>query len=404
MEFRVHQLLTVVRASALLCCCSAWTQARAITTFVHVNVVDVRTGQIERDSCVAIKEALILSVGKTCGTLPHSRRLIDGRGQYLIPGLWDMHVHSDGAERALESMLSAGITGVRDMGGDLQKLIKARQAIQSGAWEGPALLIAGPMLEGPPSEPQDDTWIIHNAAEADRAVEELANAPVDFVKVHDYLSREAYFEIAAAAKQHGLPFVGHVSRTVSPVEASNTGQASIEHFEFLPKACLPLLADQAVPTGCDRSAIDSMLKVFARNGTYLDLTLQSFQYWVPSQWPKTLAASRGLVEQIRTAQVRILAGTDWGTYLERRGARPGWCLHDELAILVRAGFTPLEALQAATLNPAQFFGMEAKLGTVEPGKTANLVMLRANPLVNINNTREITAIYVNGRPVRRRTR
>jgi imidazolonepropionase-like amidohydrolase len=402
MDLCISQLLAVLRVAALLYCCSAWTPAYAITAIVHVNVVDVHTGQIKRDSCVVIRAALIESVGRTCRNLPHSRRLIDGRGEYLIPGLWDMHVHSDGDQRALTTMLSAGITGVRDMGGNLQSLVKARQQIQSGVREGPVLLFAGPMLKGPPGEAEDDTWIIQNAAEADRAVEELAEAHVDFVKVHDYLSREAYFEIAAAAKQRKLRFVGHVPQSISPVEASDTGQASIEHFEFLPKRCLPLLADQAVPTGCDSAAIASMLKVFARNGTFLDLTLQSFQFWVPSQWPKTLTAARGLVEQIRTARVRVLAGTDWGTYLENRGARLGWCLHDELAIMVNAGFTPLEALQAATLNPAVFFGMQARLGAVEPGKTANLVMLRANPLVNIKNTREITAIYVNGRSVLQR--
>jgi imidazolonepropionase-like amidohydrolase len=399
MDLCVSRLRRGIWLSTLLYSSLATAQARGITAIAHVNVVDMRTGKIETDSCVVIKGSLILSVSKTCGTLPHSSHLVYGRGQYLIPGLWDMHVHSDGDERALKSMLGAGITGVRDMGGNLQNLVKARQSIQSGAWQGPMLLFAGPLLEGPPSEAQDDTWIIHNASEADRAVEALAKAHVDFIKVHDYLNREAYFEIAAAAKQHGLPYAGHVSQAISPAEASVAGQASIEHFEFLPKQCLPLLADKAVPADCDDSRITSILNVFARNGTYLALTLQSFQYWAPSQWSKTFAASRRLVAQIRTARVRILAGTDWGTYLERRGARPGWCLHEELALLVRSGFTPLEALQAATLDPALFFGMEGKLGTVEPGKTANLVILRANPLVNISNTRKIAAIYRNGRSV-----
>jgi imidazolonepropionase-like amidohydrolase len=128
MDLCVSQLLAVLRVSALLYCCSAWTHAHAITAIVHVNVVDVHTGQIERDSCVVIRAALIESVGKTCRNLPHSRRLIDGRGEYLIPGLWDMHVHSDGDQRVLTAMLSAGITGVRDMGGNLQSLVKSSSA------------------------------------------------------------------------------------------------------------------------------------------------------------------------------------------------------------------------------------------------------------------------------------
>ena len=383
---RVSKIFVIVAALALFCGRNVWSQIPAITALVHVNVVDVRSGHIETDSCVVIKDRLIIAVGKSCGSLSPSHRQIEGKGGFLIPGLWDMHVHSDGKQSALTSMLHAGLTGVRDMGGNLENLRRARNEIQSGKWESPMLLFAGPLLEGPPAEPEDDIWIIHDANEARSAVGKLADAHVDFIKVHDNLSREAYFEIVAASKEHKLPFAGHVSRTISPVEASNVGQASIEHFEFLPKPCLPLLADQKVPPGCDSAAIDSMLKIFARNGTYLDLTLQSFQYWVPAQWPTTFASTRGLVRQIRTAQVRILAGTDWGTYLESKGARPGWCLHDELDILVRAGFTPLEALQAATLNPAVFLGMKKELGTIEPGKIANLVLLRANPLANIKYT------------------
>jgi imidazolonepropionase-like amidohydrolase len=394
----ISKTFTTVAALALCCNC-VWSQASTITALVHVNVVDVRSGHIEHDSCVVIRDKRIVTVGRSCGPLPPSRRLVEGKGGFLIPGLWDMHVHSDGKELALTSMLRAGLTGVRDMGGNLEDLEKARNEVRSGKWRGPMLLFAGPLLEGPPAEPEDDIWIIHDAQEARSAVGRLADAHVDFIKVHDNLSREAYFEIAAASKEHRLSFAGHVSKTISPVEASNAGQASIEHFEFLPKPCLPLLGDQEVPAGCERAAIDSMLQIFARNGTYLDLTLQSFQYWVPAQWPTTFAAARGLVQQIRKSRLRILAGTDWGTYLERKGARPGWCLHDELEILVRAGFTPLEALQAATLNPAVFLGLKEELGTVEPGKVANLVLLRANPLANIKNTRTIAAVFLGGQVV-----
>lgn len=388
-----------IAVGVLFCCSRSWSESLSTIAFVHVNVVDVRSGHIDNNLCVVVRDHLIVKVDRSCGTLPLSCRLIDGKGKYLIPGLWDMHVHSDGEERALSSMARAGITSVRDMGGNLQKLEKARQEIAAGLWQSPTLFFAGPLLEGPPTEAQDDTWIVHDVGEAQRDVAELADAHVDFIKVHDNLSREVYFAIAAAAKERSLPFAGHVSASVSPVEASNAGQTSIEHFEFLPKPCLPLLSEQKVPPGCEKPALDAMLKTFARNGTYLCLTLQSFQYWVPAQWPTTFTAARALVDQIRTAQVRILAGTDWGTYLESKGARPGWSLHDELEILVRAGFTPLEALQSATLNPAVFLGLERRLGTVEPGKTASLVLLRANPLTNIQNTRAIIAVFVEGHAI-----
>jgi imidazolonepropionase-like amidohydrolase len=387
--------------SALLHCCCAWCQGPSTIVIVHVNVVDVRSGDVDQDVCVVVEKSRILSVGKTCGMTPRPRRVINGRSEYLIPGLWDMHVHSEGDGTVLKSMLGAGITGVRDMGGDVQKLAKARKAIKSGELDGPTLLFAGPMLEGPPAKADEGTWLVQNSAEADRDVSRLSESGVDFIKVHDHLSREVYFSIANAAKRHGLPFAGHVSEWISPIEASEAGQASIEHFEFLPKPCVPLLGAKNLPVECESQAIGSILRELAKNGTFLDLTLQSFQYWVPAQWLKTLEGTKRLVRQIRTAKVRILAGTDWSTYLESRGALPGWCLHDELEILVRAGFTPLEALQAATLNPAVFFGMETSEGTVEPGKAANLVLLRANPLMDIRNTRTIAAIFANGRSISR---
>lgn len=152
---------------------------------------------------------------------------------------------------------------------------------------------------------------------------------------------------------------------------------------------------------CQSPAISEILTRLAKNETYLDPTLQSFQYFAPANWPQIIAGFKPITLQIRAAQVRILAGTDWSTYLQSRGAVPGWCLHDELAILVRVGFTNLEALQAATLNPAVFFRIDNKNGTVEAGKTADLILHRANPLADIRNTRSIAGILKRGRFVSR---
>jgi imidazolonepropionase-like amidohydrolase len=397
----LRPLRTVARRSIELCallnCCSAWCQTPSVIAFVHVNVVDVRSGEIRRDSCVVVEGSHILSVGKDCGAMPLSHRVINGRSKYLIPGLWDMHVHTEGDEAVLQSMLAVGITGVRDMGGDLRKLTQAREAIESGKVEGPTLLFAGPMLEGSPAETDENTWVVHDAAEADRDVSQLARAHVDFIKVHDHLSRQAYFAIAAAAKTHGLPFAGHVTEWISPIEASDAGQASIEHFEFLPKHCVSLLGAVTQPAECQSPAIGGILTRLAKNGTYIDPTLQSFQYFAPANWSQIIAGFKPIAQQIRAAQSRILAGTDWGTYLQNRGAVPGWCLHDELAILVRVGFTNLEALQAATLNPAVYLRIDNKNGTVEAGKNADLILLRANPLADITNTQAIAGVLKSGR-------
>lgn len=330
--------------------------------------------------------------------------MIDGRGKYLVPGLWDMHVHSDGDDRALHLLIAYGITAVRDMAGDVAKLADARRRITSGELIGPRLVFAGPMLEGPPSHADDWTWIVHSPEEARNAVNRLVGLRVDFIKVHDGLARESYFAIAAASKERGISFAGHVPASVTPAEASDLGQKSIEHLEFVPKSCHVLFesvvggAPRHFPSGCDPQSLDGLLHRFAQNGTWLDPTIQSFRYWAPTQWSAIFSGFRELVPSIRQNHVSILAGTDSSSVLEEKGdPPPGVSLHDELALLVDAGFSPSEALRAATLNPALFLGLSDSLGSIDVGKTANLVILEANPLQDISNTKLIAAVISEGR-------
>jgi imidazolonepropionase-like amidohydrolase len=260
------------------------------------------------------------------------------------------------------------------------------------------------MLEGPPSQADDWTWIIHSPEEARNAVNRLVELRVDFIKVHDGLARESYLAIAAASKERGISFVGHVPASVTPAEASDLGQKSIEHFEFVPKSCHVLFesvvggAPRHFPSGCDPQSLDDLLHRFAQNGTWIDPTIQSFRYWAPTQWSAIFSGFRELVPSIRQNRVSILAGTDSSSVLEEKGdPPPGASLHDELALLVDAGFTPSEALRAATLNPALFLGFSDSLGTIEAGKTASMVLLEANPLQDIRNAERIVTVISEGR-------
>src|SRR3984885_11506716 len=303
-------------------------QTSSDLVIVHANVVDVRTGSVESDATVLISGSKIKAVlpGKSA-KVASGARVIDAHGGYLIPGLWDMHVHSEGDKRVLRLMLASGITGIRDMGGNVYKLAEARRHIEAQDWDGPRLMFAGPMLEGPPAESDDDMWIVHTPEEAQQAVASLAALHVDFIKVHDHLGRDVYFAIAAAAKKAGLPFAGHVTASISPLEASDAGQASIEHFEFLPKACVPLLGNMAVgdehfPDDCTHSSTEGLLRHLAGNGTWLDPTLQSFRYFAPLQWKQILAGFNEIGGQIRAEHTRMLSGTDWSEFLQSKGARP----------------------------------------------------------------------------------
>jgi imidazolonepropionase-like amidohydrolase len=314
-----------------------------------------------------------------------------------------MHFHSDGDDRLLHLLIAHGITGIRDMAGDAAKLADSRRRIRSGELTGPRLVFSGPMLEGPPSQADDWTWIIHSPEEARKAIDRLVELHVDFIKVHDGLARESYLAIATASKKRGISFAGHVSASMTPVEVLDLGQKSIEHLEFVPKSCHVLfesVAEGALrnrPSGCDPQSLDDLLHRFARNGTWLDPTIQSFRYWAPTQWSAIFSGFRELVPSIRQNHVSILAGTDSTSDLEEKGDPPGTSLHDELALLVDAGFTPSEALRAATLNPALFLGLSGSLGTIDAGKIADLLLLDANPLQDIHNTKRIAAVILEGR-------
>ena len=396
----------------LFCLCFVLNAPRAVAAspskiaIIHVSVIEVRTGTIKPDMTVLIQGNRITDVRRSKNNESLSAKdiqVIDGRGKFLVPGLWDMHVHTDGENRVLHFLLANGVTGVRDMAGDAAKLAEARRRITSGEATGPRLVFAGPMLEGPPSQADDWTWIIHSPEEARNAVDRLVELRVDFIKVHDGLARESYLAIAAASKERGISFVGHVPASMTPAEASGLGQKSIEHFEFVPKSCHVLFesvvggAPRHLPSGCDPQSLDELLHRFAQNGTWLDPTVQSFRYWAPTHWSAIFSEFRVLVPSIRQNHVSILAGTDSSSVLEEKGDPPGTSLHDELALLVDAGFTPSEALRAATLNPALFLGLSDSLGAIEGGKTASMVLLEANPLQDIRGSERIVAVISEGR-------
>jgi imidazolonepropionase-like amidohydrolase len=369
----------------------------------HITIVDVSTGTIKPDMTILIEGNRIAAVrpSKNKESLPKEVKVVDGRSKFLLPGLWDMHVHTDGDDRVLHLLLANGITGIRDMGGEIVKLADARRRIDSGELMAPRLVFAGPLLKGS-SEADDWAWIIHSPEEGRHAVERLAELHVDFIKVHDGLARKDFLAIAAASKEKGIPFAGHVPASMTPAEASDLGQKSIEHFEFVPKSCHKLFDSPAaatprqVPSGCDPQSLDSLLHRFASNGTWLDPTVQSFRYFAPKQWSTIFSEFRELVPLIRQNHVLILAGTDSSTFLEDRGDPPGISLHEELALLVEAGFTQAEALRAATLNPALFLGLSDSLGSIDVGKTANLVLLQDNPLREIRNTKRVAAVISAG--------
>jgi imidazolonepropionase-like amidohydrolase len=420
----------------------------------HVTVINPGTSSVRPDSTVFVSGTHITAVSDSDNLkLPKGARVIDGRGHFLIPGLWDMHVHSafgdwfpGGRDIILPLFIANGVTGVRDMGGDVPVLLTWRKQIAQGQIIGPRMVISGPMLDGylldgkslrfPSSMP------VTTPASAVAAVDSLKAQGVDFIKVQSEVSDEAYRAAAAEAHKQGLPFVGHVPERVRLEETIAAGQKSIEHLMGIFEACsgqedkfisgkgnLKLVLSSHDEQKCD--ALIALLAksqtwqvptlVWQRGGTFLDqrdLKHQPLDKYVPAYWrdvtwrrftdemmpdllkdPLALrqeyfARNLQMVGTMHRAGAPFMAGTDTapGVYI-----MPGFSLHDELANFVEAGFTPMEALQAATSNPAKFLDAESSFGSIEPGKTADLVLLNANPLDDIRNTQKIAAVIANGR-------
>jgi len=360
---------------------------------------------------VVISGDRITSLGRSGAVrLPRRARVIDGSGKFLIPGLWDMHVHlSYSTEAAFPELIANGITGVRDMGGDLQQLDRWRDEIARGDRQGPRILRAGPFVDGPKPEARFRRTATSDA-EARQAVDSLKRRRVDFIKVHNALPRDAFMALAAEARRQRVPFAVHLPRNVSMEEASAAGASSLEHTETLLEGALyrPNAIAKTIPQALDEIRGQRGQKLFAllrRNGTRFVPTLVAYHRAVvlTAETEQSRAGRSALhhelvklVGAMHRAGVTILAGSDFAD--TSAGIRPGVDLHGELALFVEAGMSPMEALQSATRNAARFLGL-TDVGTVERGKVADLVLLDANPMVNIDDTRRIAAVVVRGKLV-----
>jgi imidazolonepropionase-like amidohydrolase len=394
-----------------------------VIAITGVTVIDVVTGVHQAGVNVLIRGDRIESIGPGIN-IPGGAAQVSGKGKFLIPGLWDMHSHHQGTgAEAVDLFVAKGVVGTRDMGADADFIFPLRQRIRSGELLGPEIVLSGPMLDdAPPGFPYRRRTT--NAQEARVAVRELKQLGVDFIKVHDHTPRDVFFAIAEEAPKVGLTLAGHVPSAVTVEEAADAGMRSIEHLAnyrvfgecgtgetvetFDLSNCAQLfdkLAAKGVwetptmeffqtlpdvfsgaPLNHAEYASDSLLKLTRDNveSSHLDAkTLDRFRQ-------ANIVTPRA-IRDLHARGNRFLAGCD--------GLVPGFCLHDELEWFTKAGFSPLEALQTATVNPARFLGREASQGTIQVGKRADAVMLDADPTTDIRNIARIAAVVVRGRLV-----
>jgi imidazolonepropionase-like amidohydrolase len=394
--------------SCLLCSLPAFALQNNALAVTHVTVIDCTGAPAKPNSTVVIVSGHITAVGASASvSIPAGARVVDGSGKFLIPGLWDMHGHlTDATESAFPLLIMNGVTGVRDMGGDLAQIDRWRSEIENGTRVGPHIIRAGPFVDGP-KEGVTNRLTVRTPEEARQAVHDLKAKGVDFIKVHNALAPEAFFALMDEARKEHIPVAVHLPQGVSSAEASDAGAASLEHIETVNESALWRKGATAKTT---EQAVDENLgpvgqqlfERFARNGTWFVPTLvayeRGFVLWSnhPAALGPRLAVDRKQMEMVsmmHKAGVPILAGTDFSDW----ALVPGIDLHNELALLVECGFTPLEALQTATLNPAKFLGKTDTYGTIQAGRAADLVLLDANPLEDISHTRKINAVVLGGK-------
>jgi imidazolonepropionase-like amidohydrolase len=391
----------------LSCSLSASAQKNDALVLTHITIIDCTGAPAQPESTVVIAQGHITAVGPSDGIkIPAGTRVVDATGKFLIPGLWDMHGHlTDATEDAFPLLIMNGVTGVRDMGGDLAQLDRWRSEIDKGSRVGPHIIRAGPLVDGP-KEGVSNRLTVRTPEEARQAVHTLTTKGVDFIKVHNALPPEAFFALMDEAHKEHISVAVHLPKNVSSAEASDAGVASLEHVETLTENALWRKGATAktIEQGLDEilgPIGQDLFQRFVKNGTWYVPTLvayeRGFVLWSDdseSVKPRLDIHEKNIevIRMMHKAGVEIMAGSDFSDW----ALVPGVDLHNELALLVEAGFTPMEALQAATLNPAKFLGRTDTYGTIQVGRAADLVLLDMNPLEDISHTRKIHAVVLGG--------
>lgn len=406
-----------------------------------ITLLDGTGGSPRPNATLVIEGNRIVQAGHAADVdVPRGARIVDGEGLYAMPGLWDLHVHLSKAKaEALPLLIANGVTSVRDMGGDLDELRALRRQIGAGELVGPRMLLAGPMFDSPEAldrlraQPTRERWMVTRVAVPDSAsaqtlVDSVAGLGVDFIKIREAVSPAVYAAVVRAALRNDLAVVGHPPYSMDPVEAAALGVASFEHASY------------PYPLDPDSAARTRILDAFREHGVAMVPTLVAWQVslmdrdslwalvqdslgnrdprrrliadFLADEWrfdvegderksDKSLKAWQGFfklqaddLRAMHEAGIRMLPGSD----LAGPSLFPGYALHDELGNLVEhVGLTPMEAIESATRHSAELLGLGDELGTLEVGKLADLVLLGANPVADIANTRRIVGVVADGR-------
>lgn len=433
----------------------------------NINLIDAKKG-LQENMTVVISKNQIVKIEKSSNlNLSKKNNIIDGSNNFMIPGLWDSHVHFAFEEDLASSMfnlfIAHGITSVRDTGGELYFLKNWKEQSKKNPDNYPRVKIAGPLIDGkfnvyngnsvyfPPLSVKTAS-----VKETEAQVNFLIDNDVDFLKAYEMLTQDQFEVITKIAKENGLKVTGHIPLSMDVITASNMGLNSIEHLRNIemsstsnPQELLTIrrnilknknkILGSSLRTSLhdsqrmssirriDSVQLNKVLNVLLKNDTWQIPTLILYSGWAynlyeKEEWKNTFDFLPEKIKNKWNDQIKMIESrdnserkeySDWGKsmtgFMNKKGIKfmagtdtpigfltPGYSLHDELEMLLESGLTPLEVIESATHNPALYFEMDEKLGLIEEGYIADLIILYDNPLKNISNTKKIKSVIKNG--------
>jgi imidazolonepropionase-like amidohydrolase len=385
----------------------------AIIAIVGATLIDGRGGPPVNDSIVIVQGERITEVGnRLSAKIPANAQVIDARGLTLLPGLIDSHFHIDGDDPLPALYLSHGVTSIRDPG----QWIEAYEAARKASPPIPRLFLCGPHLDSPPAAYPADSYIVRDADETRLAVNRFVDDGASAIKVYFRLPLGLIKVAIDAAHARGVPVMGHLE-IVDARDAINAGIDGIEHATSFGTALLPLrdaekyrqavLADNnarregryKVWNSIDLSIpqAKALFKLIVDRGVVISPTLAVFERQpgdkdtsdVHVRAFKQMEAFVGLAKK---AGARVVVGS----HSDVPHAKRGWAYQREMELLVASGLTPMEAIVGGTMENARYFRIENRLGSVEVGKLADLILVEGDPLKDISNMRRIKRVMLNG--------
>ncbi len=423
----------------------------------NINIIDVKQGKTIPNQTIVIQDDKIASIKPFSEADENkAQTIIDGTGKFVMPGLWDMHAHGITRNGDFSALFVAnGVLGVREMSGNLKvrdSFVKANKVMPKDFDSGGVLYGDAPGVPSP---------AILTVADALNAVDSLYKAGADFIKVYEFLSKDQFNAIAERCAELDIPFAGHLPMEITPIQASNKGQKSIEHLSWITESVstnseridslkLQVLAHMrggefqkvgedakkitklVVDSEIAKSKLEETIATFKKNNTYIVPTLTVVYgrnsmdtlntanllhtAYLPKQLVESYKAENTFpynmfteedweyhhkgVERFKTVTIKLFENglpIMTGTDAPYSSAMPGFGLHKELQNLVDLGMTNANVLKAATLTPAEYLGIQKSYGTVEPNKIADLLILEKNPLLKIENTKSIAGVIQNGK-------